>query len=277
MKQKKMFTLVMCLFLGLLITEKVNSQNIENLLNDHLYKTRVKLVDEFRERFNLESFREELDAGTEDYFEKNILLLCNLETMKSEQDTAFIQAMEFAKTIVRNHIKINYPDTTWVAKAHCHGKLKGKDIDFVLYLNVQSRGNDMYKWVIGRAEGKKLMLSPSKRHDRIMLMPDDHETKFTSLRNITANQPDDVLNFAQRGVSIDPTSVFFAFVYTGDLTIEYVKPLEFIFLQVPGYKFNLKYYERESTNAGWLIDSIIPCSDKEKENFLNYLYFHDTI
>lgn len=252
----------------------VMGQSISPLDNDR-YRARVKLVDEFRERFNLHTQQSSLSDCREDSLADNILLLCDLASMKSKNDSAFILAKNFARTAVRQHTKLQYADSTWVAKAHCHARYKGKATEFTLFLNVQERGKGMYKWVIARAEGELLMLPPSQRHDRIMLLPDDHETQFMSLRNMTSHQPDCVVNFASGHVRIDPTSVFFALAYGGDLQIEYVSPLEFIFLQVPGYIFSLRHFERESKNAGWLIDTITPATKEQKDNFLQTIYDHD--
>ena len=71
---------------------------------------------------------------------------------------------------------------------------------------------------------------------------------------------------------MDETSVFLADVYNGLLDIEYVKDLQFVFYQVPGYVFRIKFIERATNNTGWLITSFDKISEIEKDSFLNYLY-----
>lgn len=256
----------------LLATCCADAQVIGGLLNDDLYKTRVKLVDEFFERFNGKELRPDIKTGIGDTELKNLLFLFNVGMFKSAQDSAFIEAKVFAQKVLRDSIHINYNDSTWVAKATCHGKMKGKAVDFVLYLNVENRRGKLYKWVIAKAEGDIFKLTPSVEKETIMLMPDDHETNFMSLKRITTEKDDYILNYKQKQFQVDETSVFYSLVNSGLLDIEFVKPLEFIFFQVPGYTFTITHFERESFNTGWLISSLKKTAEEEKAKFLNYIY-----
>ncbi len=256
----------------LLATSYSNAQVLGNLLDNNLYDARIKLVDEFFERFNGKAMRSDIKADSQDADFKNLLVLFNGEMFKSLQDSAFMEAKSFAHKVLQDSVQINYNDTTWIAKATCHGTFKGKPVDFTLYLNVENRYGKLYKWVIAKAEGNIFSLKPSLEKESIMLMPDDHETNFMSLRRITTEKDDYILNYKQKQFSIDQTSVFYAFVNTGQLEIEYVKSLEFMFFQVPEYKFSISYFERDAYNAGWLINSLERVTDKEKAEFLNYIY-----
>lgn len=254
------------------VTNFTNGQVMGGLLNDDLYKTRVKLVDEFFDRFNGKELRPDIKTDNEDAKLKNLLVLFNGKMFKSLEDSAFVEAKTFAEKVIQDSIILHYQDSTWIAKASCHGKLKGKAVDFTLYLNVENRRGKMYKWVIAKADGSIFHLTPSLQKESIMLMPDDHETNFMSLHRITTEKDDYILNYKQKYFNVDPTTVFYAYVYAGVLDIEYVKPLEFIFYQVPGYKFTISHFERENYNAGWLINSLEKVTDEDKIEFLNYIY-----
>lgn len=191
---------------------------------------------------------------------------------KSKDDAKFKEAQNLVDTVLAKNIHINYSDTTWFAKAICHGKFRGKEIDFTLYLNVEHRKEDMYKWVIAKAEGEIFKLKPSLNSDKIMLMPDDHETNFMSLHRVTTEKDDLITRYMQKSYPLDETSVFLSDVYNGLLDIEYVKDLQFIFYQVPGYVFRIKFIERETNNTGWLITSFYKAPEEKKTDFLNYLY-----
>lgn len=269
MKMKR--TTILGLFLTLAIC-CAKAQVIGGLLNEDLYKTRVKLVDEFFERFNRKEFRPDIGSNTEDAAVRNMLVLFNAGMFKSFQDSVFTEAETFVRKVIQDSICISYKDTTWIAKATCHGKLKGKAVEFVLYLNVENRRDNLYKWVIAKAESDIFHLTPSVKKETIMMMPDDHETNFMSLRRITNEKDDYILNYKQKNYHADPTTVFFAFVNAGLLDIEYVSPLEFLFFQVPEYTFTISHFERDNFNAGWLISSLKKTSEKEKTEFLNYIY-----
>lgn len=249
-----------------------NAQIMSNQLNKGLYDSRIKLVDEFFDRFNGKEGHPDISNKDKYYRKKNLMFVFNGRMFKSKEDEKYKELQNFIDTVIANKTNINYSDTTWFAKAICHGKLKGKEVDFTLYLNVEHRKEDMYKWVIAKAEGDVFKLKPSLKSDKIMLMPDDHETNFMSLHRITTEKDDLISCYMQRNYPLDETSVFLSDVYNGLLDIEYVKDLQFVFHQVPGYVFRIKFIERDTNNTGWLITSCDKVTENEKEKFLNYLY-----
>ena len=245
---------------------------ITNDLNAGLYDSRIKLVDEFFDRFNGKEGHPDISRKDKDYRKKNLMFVFNGRMFKSKEDAKFKELQNFINTVIEKNISINYSDTTWFAKAVCHGKLKGKEVDFTLFLNVEHRKEDMYKWVIAKAEGDVFKLKPSLKSEKIMLMPDDHETNFMSLHRITTEKDDLISCYMQKDYPLDETSVFLSDVYNGLLDIDYVKDLQFIFYQVPNYVFRIKFIERETNNTGWLITDFDKVSEDEKEDFLDYLY-----
>ena len=247
-----------------------HSQHI-NPLDKSLYRSRVKLVDEFMDRFNGEELHPEISKEQESSRHLNLMILFNSELFKSAEDEKFIEAEEMADSIESSGVRINYSDSTWFAKAICHGKLNKKEIDFTLYLAVERRAEDMFKWVITRAVGETFKLTPSRQSDNIMLMPDDHETNFMSLYRITTEKDDYITNYACKDFQINQTSVFYSLVYYGLLDIEYVEDLEFIFFQVPNYIFSIKNFHRDTRNAGWLISSFEKMTEEDKSILYDYM------
>ncbi len=242
------------------------------MLNDEQYGARVKLVDEFFDRFNGLEDRPDIDKNDPDYHFKRLLVLFNGKMFTSFTDSTFIAAKEFIETINKDSVKLNYADKQWYANATCHGKFKGKDVVFTLYLTVEHRKSNMYKWVISKAEGDIFSLSPSKKSEKIMMMPDDHETNFLSLHRITNENDDLISNYTRKNHSVDETSVFLSYVYNGLLNIDYVSDLNFTFLQVPGYEFSIKEFEREGYNVGWLICSFNKLTEKQKKDKIKLVY-----
>lgn len=247
-------------------------QQIGKMLNDEQYYARVKLVDEFMDRFNGIEDRPDIDKNDPDYRFKRFLVLFNGKMFKSLEDSTFTAAKEFIETINKDTVKLDYASTLWYANATCHGKLKGKDVVFTLFLTVEHRKADMYKWVISKAEGDIFSLRPSKESERIMMMPDDHETNFLSLHRITNEKDDLISNYVHKGHKVDKTSVFLSYVYNGLLNIDYVSDLSFTFMQVPGYEFSIKEFEREGNNVGWLIYRFNKLSEEQKNSKIKSIY-----
>ncbi|MBR2202228.1 MAG: hypothetical protein IJ894_16100, partial [Bacteroidales bacterium] len=177
--------LLMLVIAVMAMTNYTNAQVIfEKLLNDELYHARVKLVDEFFDRFNLKEYHPNLDTTLESFKTDNIIVLFDYESFKQDKNL-FPMAVDFAKKVVNSKININYSDTSWTAIAKCRGKLRGKSVDFTLFLNVEKRSEDMFKWVITRAEGEIFDLKPEFTDPRLMILPNAHETNFMQLSRIT--------------------------------------------------------------------------------------------
>lgn len=218
-----------------------------------IFDSRVGLVDEFMRRFNLE----DSPYDSTEVAVSRIVNLFNAENFTSETDPLYTAAVEFASAAVKSGTILSYTDSLWYAKAQCIARYKKEQVSFDLTLKVEPLGRDMYKWSILKASGDIFRLSPSATGTGFRLMPDDHEVNFMSLHEITSLQTSCITNYAASDVNIDPTTVFFTMVYDGQLEIDHVSSLEFIFCQVPGWRFTVRHFDRESTNSGWLIDTIL--------------------
>lgn len=251
--------------------EKTGAQSL-SLLNSDLQKVRVGLVDEFFDRFNGKKVHPDIPIKDNKSRSDNLMFLWDLAQFTSKEDPRFQEALEMVNVIIRDSVKIHFSDTTWVAIAHCKGLLEGKRVMLNLYLTVQQRKQNMYKWVITRVDGNLFDIKPRNENEKIMLAPGDHETNFMSLGRMTKEQPFNVKNFIVKGFEYDMTSVFAYLVYNRKLKIDYVDELEFVFTQVPGYIFHVKYLERENKNSGWLISDFYKSTNEDKAAFIGHLY-----
>lgn len=275
MDMKKKYTALSFMVL-LLIGLDVSAQTMSPL-NTYVQKVRIGLVDEFFDRFNGKTTHPDIPITNDDNRKNNLLMLLDLSRFISKNDPHFAEASDMMDKVIKDSIHINFADTTWAAIAHCKGTLDSKSIKFDLFLTVQKRTRNMLKWTIARADGSIFDITPRNDNDKIMLNPDDHETNFISLKRMTAEQPFNIEKFMSRGFNYDMTSVFAYLVYSGKLKIDYVDDLEFVFTQIPGYIFHIKYFEREKNNAGWLISNFYKSSKENTNAFLGMLYAHTTI
>lgn len=268
----KNYTIYILVFVSfLLVCLEDHAQSI-SVLNTDLQKVRVGLVDEFFDRFNGKIAHPDIPITDNESRRKNLMVLMDMNQFSSKNDSLFQEALEMVDIVISDSMKINFSDTTWVAIAHCKALLEGKVIDVDLYLTVQYRKDNMYKWVISKVDGSILDIKLRNDNEKIMLSPDDHETNFMSLGRMTKEQPYNVKKFLSKGVDYDMTSVFAYLVYNRKLKIDYVKELEFVFTQVPKYVFHVKYFERESKNSGWLISHFYKSTKEDKEAFLSSLH-----
>lgn len=268
----KIFVIILTLGLG--FSTEIHAQ-LFDVLNKPMYEARVKLLDEFYARFNGKEQRKGVEAKYADR-KSNILMLLDYSRFKSREDSAFVAAQEFADKVVSDSIMVNYTDSCWFAKVQCHGLLAKKGVDFLLYLSIEKRGKDMYKWVISDVEGSVFSTSRSIDHRELFLHPNDHEQSFVSLVRTTEETSRYIDDFVKDGYESDALSVFLTLVRCGQLKIDHVSDVEFVYLQVPGYRFSVKHFERETMNAGWLISSIENCDDIRKGELLSRLHCAST-
>lgn len=275
----KRFLNILCTLLCICTVNNSYSQMLFEEENTYLQRTRIGLVDEFIKRFNGDISHPDISFKDSTCRIANLLYMIEPPQDITNKDSIYNKAVKFAETIIKDSVRLNYSDSTWVALAKCKGVLDKKQVSFHIYLNVEHRKEDMYKWVIARVEGKCFNTIPRDTINNVMLYPDDHETKFMSLGRMTKEQPFNVCRFMSKGFQYDATSTFVYLVNTNKLQIDYVEELEFIFTQVPGYIFSIKYFERDSNKSGWLIDEFSTISTDEKKNYLqslNLKYCEDT-
>ncbi len=233
----------------------------QNILGGELdgifYKSRVALVDEFMELFNFAELREVDDTSSLDGKRLHLLNLFNKERFHSARDTAFIQAMEFVDRILEDSVRLSIADSCWYARARCVCKFDDREVPLDLILRIQEWEPELYSWIISEVEGDLLSLAPPVYSHRYSIDPVEHDIRFMALNRVTSSDRKAILNYAPAGWKPDETSVFFGLVYAGVLTVEYVDQLEFVYGQVPGFVFTIRYFERdETTNSGWLIDTL---------------------
>lgn len=238
----------------------------------YVQKAKIGLVDEFIKRFNAQEYHPNISITDSTCYRDNLLSLFNASIPTEKKDSLKNEILSFINTVSQDSTNLRYSDPNWFGIANCKGTLLGKPVTFDLYLSVQYRRDDMYKWVIAKVEGKCFDVEPRDSSENIMLSPDCHETKFMSLRRMTREQPFNVSLFMANGFEYDQTSVFTYLIKTNQLKIDYVDDLEFVFTQVPGYLFHIRYFERESWNSGWLINKFYKMNDDEKANLLNSLH-----
>ncbi len=245
---------------------------IFDMLNSDLYHARVKLISEFMQRFNGEEIHPYIAPDAADITKINLCQLFDADRITQNRQANEAKAFEFVDSVLTNNVKIRYSDPDWYAKVKAIGQFRGKEVSFYLYLTVEPRGNDMYKWVIADVEGALFQLRPSSESEKIMLLPNEHELDFMHLYSITSEKEDYITLYSSDCSPVNRLTVFNTLVYYGNLDIEYVTDIEFTFLQVPGYSFTVKEFERESTNSGWLISEWKEITPEDKMEILQRLY-----
>lgn len=267
-----MSRLFILFFLIMGYCDTVSSQTqIMKTLDRDQYLSKVKLVDEFFARFNGQETRHDVGPKYKDR-ESSVLLLFDLSKFESKSDSGFVMAKLFAKDVVADSTYINYEDGKWFARVKCTAHLNKKNTNFLIFLTVENVRDSMYKWVISAVDGDIFKTSRDNPHRELYISPNSHELFFSSLRNVTKDAYEFVDDYTKKSFKADQLSVFTTLVRNGQLKIDAVSDLEFVFTQVPNYVFTIRHFERESKNAGWLIDTLKVVSEEEKNNLIKKYY-----
>ena len=245
MKQLVLFTILMAMGASYSV-----SQTIGEIDTDPIdYRLKVKQLDEFMRRFNLQD--------VPSLFQNEDTLLQKAYSMTAVFDFQIVQSRkdevrEFVATMLNNKVKLSYTDSNWVAVAHCNAIYKGKETTLTLKLATENVKDYIYNWVIIDASADFLELKPQKQNPGLAISPVDNEVNFISLNHITNKEGRNILNYKGKQVQLDALSVFFALVNSEQLRIKNVQKLEYRFTIAPFYEFTVRNFLRDAMNSGWL-------------------------
>lgn len=244
----------------------------QTVLDPYFQRAMVGLVDEFIDRFNGKTSHPDINDSSDEGYRKNLWALFDQVMINDTTSEKYKLASDFVDVTVRNKTKIQFKDTTWFALATCNCSLENKELELLMFLTVEHRGGDMYKWVISKIMCPKFDTKPTNLVGRTMIDPDANENNFMKLSRITSEEPQNITAFMNRNFKYDENSVFAYLVFNNKLKINHVNNLEFVFTQIPGFIFHIHDFARESGNSGWLISNIYRSSDDNAIILLNDIW-----
>lgn len=236
-------------------------------IDEFILRGRIKQVEEFMGRFNLE---EEWD-GTDfdcshdmDYRRKHLMTLFDRDVFFPNGKSDDVVS-DFVSDILQHNYSIHYEDSTWTAVLSCSMLLNRKAQNMTLYLQTYKKAPNEFLWVIKDIDGtlpnvKNIpILKPIS--SRVFISPVEHEVGFIG-----------ILNKVYRGANLDgmflpevsqqPSQCllhkklqnFALLLNTGQLRFRNITNVRYVFKNIPGWKFTVSRKEKNKTsNTGWLI------------------------
>ncbi|QCR21560.1 hypothetical protein [Pontibacter sp. SGAir0037] len=258
-----------------LITSPLFAQNYEKEF-EALFAWEVKQIDEFIERFNntdktlIQQYNRKQDPTKELDREKLIKSLFNAE----DRSWNFSEINSFINKVNDNSqpIFLNFYDKDWYAKVDCAVSWKGKAEKATLILRIDRQANGASKWMITGVQANFLSTPasadfrmPASQDTTITLNPVSHATDFMSLDQALKDKTNLGNYFAKPAQRNAMLSVFMNECLQNRLTISKVNHISYHFLQVDDWVFEIKQFNRQTRNSGWLISKLIKASPEEKE------------
>lgn len=247
-----------------LVTLNSYTQDIGKL-QEEMYDYQVKGIGEFMARFNSDEhlkFNMQLPDSISQR-KKDVLSVCNFEIASTMPDfentiTRFLQAIE------DNDIKLQFSDSTWFACAEFDVEYKKKPIKLNLLLTPHEARPKRFCWALVDVGGKDVnQLADTTKW--VGISPTDNELDFIELAGKSKTQRRNFSGFRKPGKDIDYLSSFVALVQAGVVTINHCDKITYYFLNIPNFIFTVDNFIRENSNSGWLISSILPINDNQKQ------------
>ncbi len=234
----------------------------------------VKQLNEFIERFNNDStlitkYNKQYSPSTQLTRDKLIKSLFNAQRTdwNHNEIDSFIKQVE-NKTSPE---LLDFYKDKWYASVTCSIVWNGKPENAILKLQVQKYPNGGYKWVIADVDAKfleqviaangadktpKLPPLPKPTDSTAFLNPMSHTTDFERIYEVTGN-PKNISNYIVN--SNEYSKDFCCFItecINNHLKITDVTAVSYVFLQIRGWKIEVEQFNRDSRNAGWLINKL---------------------
>ena len=270
------FLLLLVLFLDL-GTNPLTAQSIGDFQMDetHLYAM-TKQMGQFIRRFNYEEdqFGYKINPASPDYHnrekrQKSLAILFDQETYGDQPD---LQRFFIEDVTSHDSTFMTFLGGRWYSEVSASFKYKGKNVNVIMILGVEKEGLGS-KWVLNNiyfSEFNKLFptgeMAEKEKH---FLHPMSHELDFMNIYKIF-KEPEIIEYYASKSFQPDYLTLFFYEIKKGNLVFQNVDSVKFHVFQIKDWYFEVSWFNRNGSNAGWLISNLIYISEKEKKDLIKF-------
>jgi hypothetical protein len=234
----------------------------------------VKQIDEFIDRFNnsdktlIKEYYKKKDPAITFTREELIKSLFNTEdkTWNFNEITNFIDQV----TSKENPEYLNFFGKNWYATVKCAVTYRGMPKYITLFLTVQGQSNGSSKWIIIGADANFLRLPEIKQHllkipkprdSTKSLNPVSNATEFLNIDLVSRDKANIKNYFLQSDNYNDDLPLVENEILNSQLIINKSIAVSYDFKQIPGWEIEIKQYNRQTKNSGWLISKLKRITD----------------
>ncbi len=232
---------------------------------EEIFIARIKQFNEFADRFNLKS---DFNGNPADSAfkaamprEKMITLLFDLKDPRiqpadNKYSVDYIRMKEeFVSHVIQNNISFNKYSPDIIAEARSRVIYKGEPRKIKLFLVQEILDDNSVKWVLSSAKGDILNIFKTDTLMVRFIPPTSNETDFINLRR-ALEDTEHLQYYATQDFEPDLLTLFFYFIKSGIIKYEYVEEIVYHIIDIPGWYFRVKEFNRNELNSGWLITDI---------------------
>jgi hypothetical protein len=240
----------------------------------------TKQVNQFFRRFNGEENKrgDRLYSGDRQFrafsIRKSYLrILFDLENSSLNQELA----QEFVSYVnsKSDPVFLDFHEDSWFAQVNADFYYKGELKPIILFLKLEQERLG-YKWVISSIYFKLFedYFINDTTYTKKFLHPMSHELDFMNMRRIFSNS-DSVQQYMKKEFKPDYLTMFLYEIKKGNLQFVSVKDLKFHFFQVPGWYFEVSYFNRKGNNTGWLISNLVKYKPEEEKVLKDFILYEN--
>jgi hypothetical protein len=248
--------------------------------DESIFYAQTKQVNQFFRRFNAEE-----DVTGKRFYDKdstfrdlksrrkflNILFDNSNGMITSTEKNEFIEQV----TSKKSPVFLDFHGNNWFAEVSASFFYKKEKVNLILYLKLEHQ-NLGYKWVFSNVYFSNFndyfIHTGDTTNLKLVLHPLSHEIDFMNIHKVFED-PGNLDYYLERNYNPDQLAIFVSEVKNGNLKFDGVKNVKFHFFQVPGWYFEVSYFNRNETNSGWLISNMIKISPKDKTALIrNYTH-----
>ena len=160
----------------------------------------------------------------------------------------------------------------WYSEVSATFKYKGKEVQLLLILGIEQEGLGS-KWVLNNIYfsqfNKMFPTGEMAEKEKHFLHPMSHELDFMNLYKIF-QEPDIIEYYANKDFEPDYLTLFFFEIKNKNLVFQHVDSVKFHVFQIKDWYFEVSWFNRSGSNAGWLISNLIYLPEKEKNNLIKF-------
>ena len=160
----------------------------------------------------------------------------------------------------------------WYSEVSATFKYKGRDVSLIMILGIEKEGLGS-KWVLNNiyfSEFNKLFptgeMAEKEKH---FLHPMSHELDFMNIYKIF-KEPEIIEYYASKSFQPDYLTLFFYEIKRGNLVFQNVDAVKFHVFQIKDWYFEVSWFNRSGSNAGWLISNLIYLPEKDKKDLIKF-------
>ena len=271
------FSALLILLLIVCFVMPVKAQSLGDVQFDeaNLYAM-TKQMGQFIRRFNYEEdqFGYKINPKDPSYRNKDkrqqsLAILFDQQTYGNQPD---LQRFFIEDVTANDSTFMTFLGGRWYSEVSASFKYKGKDANVIMILGVEKEGLGS-KWVLNNiyfSEFNKLFptgeMTEKEKH---FLHPMSHELDFMNIYKIF-KEPEVIEYYASKSFEPDYLTLFFYEIKRGNLVFQNVESVKFHVFQIKDWYFEVSWFNRNGSNAGWLISNLIYIPEKDKKDLLKF-------